>query len=33
MVLGRLGPDGAVAMFNYAGELDLVADAMGYFTT
>jgi uncharacterized protein (DUF1501 family) len=32
MVLGRLGPDGAVAMFNYAGEIDLVADAMGYFT-
>jgi hypothetical protein len=32
MVLGRLGPDGAVALFNYAGTTDLVVDAMGYFT-
>jgi uncharacterized protein (DUF1501 family) len=33
MVLGRLGDDGAVALFNYAGVVDLVADAMGWFTT
>jgi hypothetical protein len=33
MVLGRLGPDGSVSMFNYAGDVDLVADAMGWFTT
>jgi len=33
MVLGRLGADGAVSLFNYAGTVDLVADAMGWFTT
>ena len=32
MVLGRLGADGTVAIFNYAGDVDLVADVMGYFT-
>jgi len=32
MVLGRLGPDGSVAIFNYAGDVDIVADVMGYFT-
>ena len=31
MVIGRLGPDGKVAIFNYAGDVDLVADVMGYF--
>jgi uncharacterized protein (DUF1501 family) len=33
MVLGRLGPDGAVAIFNHSGTVDLVADVMGYFTS
>jgi uncharacterized protein (DUF1501 family) len=33
MVLGRLGPDGSVSLFNFAGTTDLVADVMGYFTT
>ncbi len=32
MVLGRLGDDGAVSIFNYAGQIDIVADVMGYFT-
>lgn len=32
-VLARLGPDGAAAMFNFAGTTDLVADVTGYFTT
>lgn len=32
MVIGRLGPDGHVAIFNFAGNVDLVADVMGYFT-
>ena len=32
MVIGRLGPDGHVAIFNFAGDVDLVADVMGYFT-
>jgi len=32
MVLARLGPDGSVAIFNNDGEVDLVADVMGYFT-
>ena len=32
MVLGRLGEDGAVSIFNYAGQIDIVADVMGYFT-
>jgi hypothetical protein len=32
MVIGRLGPDGNVAIFNFAGDVDLVADVMGYFT-
>lgn len=33
MVLGRLGPDGSVAIYNHAGTVDLVADVMGYFTS
>ena len=33
MVVGRLGSDGAVAIFNNSGNIDLVADVMGYFTT
>jgi len=33
MVLGRLGPDGSVAIYNNAGTVDLVADVMGYFTS
>ena len=33
MVIGRLGADGSVAIFNYAGTTHLVADVMGYFTT
>jgi hypothetical protein len=32
MVLAPLGPDGAVALYNNAGAIDLVADVMGYFT-
>ena len=32
MVLGRVGADGGIAMFNYAGTTDLVADVVGYFT-
>jgi hypothetical protein len=32
MVVGRLGPDGKIAIFNYAGTTDVVADVMGYFT-
>ena len=32
MVLARLGPDGAAMMFNNSGDVDLVADVMGYFT-
>ena len=32
MVLAPLGPDGSVALYNNAGEIDLVADVMGYFT-
>ena len=31
-VLGRLGPDGSVAIYNHGGVVDLVADVMGYFT-
>jgi hypothetical protein len=33
MVIGRLGDDGSVAIFNYGGAVDVVADVMGYFTT
>ncbi len=33
MVLGRLGTDGSVSIFNAIGTTDLVADVMGYFTT
>lgn len=33
MVLGRLGTDGAVSIFNYAGDIDIVADVMGYFAS
>ncbi len=33
MVIGRLGTEGSVAVFNYAGTTHLVADVMGYFTT
>lgn len=33
MVIGRLGPDGSVAIYNHGGGVDLVADVMGYFTT
>jgi hypothetical protein len=32
MVIARLGPDGAAAIFNNSGVVDLVADVMGYFT-
>jgi len=33
MVIGRLGADGKLAIFNYAGSTDVVADVMGYFTS
>jgi uncharacterized protein (DUF1501 family) len=33
MVLGALGADGSVTVFNFAGTTDLVADVMGYFAT
>jgi uncharacterized protein (DUF1501 family) len=33
MVLARLGPDGGAAISNNSGDIDLVADVMGYFTT
>jgi uncharacterized protein (DUF1501 family) len=33
MVIGRLGSDGSVAIYNNAGDVDIVADLMGYFTT
>jgi len=33
MVVGRLGTDGKLAIANYAGDTDIVADVMGYFTT
>jgi uncharacterized protein (DUF1501 family) len=33
MVLARLGSDGCAALYNNTGDLDLVADVMGYFTT
>jgi uncharacterized protein (DUF1501 family) len=32
MVIARLGPDGAAAIYNNSGTVDLVADVMGYFT-
>ncbi len=32
MVLTRVGPDGAVMMYNNGGVIDLVADVVGYFT-
>jgi len=32
MVLARVGPDGAVMMYNNGGVVDLVADVVGYFT-
>jgi hypothetical protein len=32
MVLARVGPDGAVMMYNNGGAIDLVADVVGYFT-
>jgi hypothetical protein len=31
MVLARLGPDGSAMLFNNSGDVDLVADVMGYF--
>ena len=31
MVIARLGPDGAATVFNSAGDIDVVADVMGYF--
>jgi hypothetical protein len=33
MVLARLGPNGAASMYNNTGDVDLVGDVMGYFTT
>ena len=33
MVLARLGPDGGASIYNNSGDLDLVADVMGYFTS
>ena len=33
MVLGRLGTDGSVAIYSNSGQVDLIADVMGYFTT
>jgi uncharacterized protein (DUF1501 family) len=33
MVIARLGTDGAAAIYNNTGDVDLVADAMGYFST
>ncbi len=33
MVLARLGPDGDVQLFNFAGDVDLVVDVFGYFTS
>ena len=33
MVLVRLGPDGGASIYNNSGDLDLVADVMGYFTS
>jgi hypothetical protein len=33
MVLARLGDAGSVALYNNSGDVDLVADVMGYFTT
>ena len=32
LVIAKVGADGAVAMFNSAGQLHLVADVVGYFT-
>ena len=32
MVIARLGGDGAAAIYNNSGTVDLVADVMGYFT-
>ena len=32
MVLARLGEDGGASVYNNTGEVDLVADVMGYFT-
>lgn len=32
MVLARVGPDGTVVMYNNGGDVDLVADVVGYFT-
>ena len=32
MVLARIGADGTVLMYNNAGNVDLVADVVGYFT-
>jgi hypothetical protein len=31
MVLARLGADGAAVLYNNSGDIDLVADVMGYF--
>ena len=31
MVLARLGPDGSAMIYNNSGDVDLVADVMGYF--
>ncbi|MEI6401229.1 MAG: DUF1501 domain-containing protein [Actinomycetota bacterium] len=33
MVLARLGSNGAASMYNNTGDVDLVGDVMGYFTT
>ncbi|MCU1360417.1 MAG: hypothetical protein JWN99_1706, partial [Ilumatobacteraceae bacterium] len=33
MVLAQLGPDGSAMIFNNSGNVDLVADVMGYFIT
>ena len=33
MVLARLGADGTIALHNNQGNVDLVADVMGYFTS
>ncbi|MCU1390608.1 MAG: hypothetical protein JWL72_3946 [Ilumatobacteraceae bacterium] len=32
LVIAKVGPDGAVAMFNSAGDIHLIADVVGYFT-
>ena len=32
MVLARIGAEGTVMMYNNVGNIDLVADVVGYFT-